>query len=119
MSGSDVGAILDDDGGGVLADSTAGVPGHLGAGAGQAGDRQRGHDLDQGVADLLVAHVSGDTGGLDGLIQGVDGVIGVGTELVGDLAVGFLILGDKILGQLVLSVSGEGEIGRASCRERV
>src|SRR5699024_9622036 len=108
LSGSDVGAVFDDDGGGVLADGAVLIPGHLGAGAGQAGDGQRGHDLDQGVADLLVGHVGGDAGGLDGLIQGVDGVIGVGAELVVGLAVGLLVLGNKVLGHLVLRIGGEG-----------
>ena len=108
LSGSDIGTVFDNDCGGVLGHSTVFVPGHLGAGAGQAGDGQGGHDLDQSIADLLIGHVGGGAGGLDGLIQGVDGVIRIGTELIGDLAEPVLILRHEVLGHLVLRVGGEG-----------
>ena len=40
LSGSDVGAVLDDHGGGILAHGAVLVPGHLRPGAGQADDGQ-------------------------------------------------------------------------------
>ena len=47
------------------------------------------------VADVLGAHVGGAAGVLEGLLEGVDAVVGVGGELVGGLAEAVLVLGDE------------------------
>ena len=114
----DVDTILDLDHHGGLGDLTVPAPGHTGTGqavhADAGGDQIAGVIVltgelgDQSLADVLGAHVGGNTGGLAGLIDGVHAVIAVSGELVGDAAVGFLVLGNEGDGALILAPGVEG-----------
>ena len=114
----DVHAALDLDHHGGLGDLAVAAPGHAGAGQTVHTD-SGGHQVaviviragklgDQGLADVLGAHVGGDAGGGAGLIDGVHAVVAVGGELVGNAAVSGLILADEGLGALVLTPGVEG-----------
>ena len=81
---------------------------HPGAGQAVHGEGAVGEYLGQLLADLLGAHVGGDTGLLAGLIDGIDAVVAVSGELVGDAAGQRLILVDELHGALVLAPGIEG-----------
>ena len=102
---TDVSAVLDDHALRALGDLALFVPGH--AVAGQTVKRHGGELLDHLGAEVCRAHVGRSAGGFESLRVGINAVIGVRGELVGNFAVHFLVLLDEGGGALVGGVGVE------------
>ena len=100
-----VSAVLDDNGLRRLGNSAGSIPGH--ALASQAVEGHGGELGLQDFADLAGVHIAVDVTGEDSLVDGVDNVVSVSSELVRSVAVSVNISGNESLGLLVLCVSSE------------
>ena len=93
-------AIVVENCAGILAGVAVRAPGH---GAGNALDGERGKCRGKRIA-------AGGAGFFDSSLDGIDGIIGIGSKLIGGSAVGFLILFNEalnIFGGVIGSEGGE------------
>ena len=97
----DVGAVLDDDGGGHLADFAARSFQVMPLPVRPSKVRLWNAETSC-IADLLVAHVGSAVGCFKGGLQCVDNVVLIGCELVGDFTILLGVLRYEALGLLVL-----------------
>ena len=102
---SSVSAVLDDNSLRSLGNRTGGIPGH--AIAGQTVKGHAGELSLESIADVRGIHVAVDAAGNRSLIDGVDDIVSIGSELVRGVTVGLLVSGDKGLRLFILCVCSE------------